>query len=84
MPIHVATTNQVALQQMCEQGMGLARLFHADARPALERGSLSRVLPRWRLPSRPVTMLTPTWDNEPTKVTVAVAALRRYFTTLVG
>jgi DNA-binding transcriptional LysR family regulator len=83
-PIHVATTNQIALQQMCEQGMGLARLFYADVRPALERGSLSRVLPRWHLPSRPVTMLTPGRDNEPAKVSVAVAALERHFTAREG
>lgn len=82
LPIHVATTNQIALQQMCEQGMGLARLFHADARPALERGALSRVLPRWRLPSRPVTMLTPTREGQPAKVRVALAALARHFATL--
>ena len=27
--IRIATTSQIALQQMCEQGMGLACLFHA-------------------------------------------------------
>lgn len=79
LPIHIATTNQIALQQMCEQGMGIARLFHADARPAIERGALMRVLPRWRLPSRPVTMLTPKREAEPAKVRVALAALERHF-----
>lgn len=82
LPIHIATTNQIALQQMCEQGMGMARLFYADARPALERGALMRVLPRWRLPSRPVTMLTPRRESEPAKVRVALAALERHFTAL--
>ncbi len=82
LPIHVATTNQIALQQMCEQGMGLARLFYADAQPALERGALSRVLPRWHLPSRPVTMLTPARASQPAKIRVALAALERHFAAL--
>lgn len=82
LPIHIATTNQIALQQMCEQGMGLARLFYADVRPALERGALMRVLPRWRLPSRPVTLLTPKRESEPAKVRVALTALERHFATL--
>ena len=82
LPIHVATSNQIALQQMCEQGMGLARLFHADVRGALERGGLSRVLPRWHLPSRPVVMLTPLQESQPAKVRVALAALERHFKAL--
>jgi DNA-binding transcriptional LysR family regulator len=51
LPIRISTTNQITLQQMCEQGMGIARLFYLDARPSLERGSLVRVLPRLRLPT---------------------------------
>lgn len=82
LPIHIATTNQIALQQMCEQGMGLTRLFYADARPALDRGALMRVLSRWRLTSRPVTMLTPRHGIAPAKVRVALAALERHFTAL--
>lgn len=82
LPIHVATTNQIALQQMCEQGMGIACLFYADVRPALERGALTRVLPRWSLTSRPVTMLTPKRDGVPAKVRVAMIALERHFATL--
>jgi DNA-binding transcriptional LysR family regulator len=82
LPIHVATTNQIALQQMCELNMGLARLFYADARPALGRGALLRVLPRWHLPSRPVTMLIPAHENQPAKVRVALAALERHFAAL--
>ncbi|WP_420606519.1 LysR family transcriptional regulator [Novosphingopyxis sp.] len=79
LPIHIATSNQIALQQMCEQGMGMARLFHADARPALERGALSQLLSRWHLPSRPVTMLTPARETHPAKVRVALTALERHF-----
>jgi DNA-binding transcriptional LysR family regulator len=81
-PIHIATTNQIALQQMCEQGTGIACLFYADVRPALEGGALMRVLPRWSLTTRPVTMVTPKRDGVPAKVRVAMIALERHFATL--
>ncbi len=84
LPIRIATTNQIALQQLCEQGMGIACLAYADVRAALERGALTRVLPQWRLPSRPVTLVTTRRKGEPAKVRVAVAALQRYFTVLGG
>lgn len=76
------TTNQIALRQMCEQGMGIARLFYADVRPALEQGLLIRVLPKTRLPSLDLTMLTAKRDEGPAKVSIAVAALRRHFASL--
>ena len=81
-PIHFVTTNQIALQQMCEQGMGIACLSYADVRPALERGALMRVLSRWHLPSRLVTMVAPKRDGVPAKVRVAMIALEQYFATL--
>ena len=81
-PVRIATTSQVALQQLCEQGMGLASLIYPDVRPALERGALVRLLPRWRLPSSPVTLVTRRRDGEPAKVRVTVDALRRYFAAL--
>ena len=80
--IHAVTTNQIALQQMCEQGMGIACLFYADVRPALGRGTLTRVLPRWFPIARPVTMVTPKRDGVPAKVRVAMAALERHFAML--
>jgi DNA-binding transcriptional LysR family regulator len=83
-PVRISTTNQIALQQMCEEGMGVAGLFHVDVRRALERGSLMRVLPHWFLPSRPVTMLTPRRDGEAAKVRVALAAQQRHFSSLTG
>lgn len=78
-PVRIATTSQVALHQLCEQGMGLAVLFYPDVRPALERGLLVRLLPGWRLPSWPVTLVSRRRDGEPARVRVAVDALRRYF-----
>ncbi|QDQ26868.1 LysR family transcriptional regulator [Chitinimonas arctica] len=76
------TTNQIALRQMCEQGMGIARLFYADVQPVLEQGLLIRVLPKTRLPSLDLTMLTAKRDEGPAKVSIAVAALRRHFASL--
>ena len=83
-PVRISTTSQVALQQLCEEGMGVAALFYQDARPALERGALVRVLPGWRLPSAVVTMVTSSTPGEPVKVTVAMAALRKYFAGLAA
>jgi DNA-binding transcriptional LysR family regulator len=76
------TTHQIALRQMCEQGMGIARLFYADVRAALEQGLLTRVLPQRRLASYALTMLTAGRDGEPAKVRVAMAALKTYFAAL--
>ena len=84
LPIRTSTTNQITLQQMCEQGMGIARLFYVDVRPSLERGVLVRVLPQQRLPSHALTLLTPSREGEPAKVRVALAALRQYFSSLHG
>ncbi|MBV8658712.1 MAG: LysR family transcriptional regulator [Burkholderiales bacterium] len=77
-----ATTNQIALRQLCEQGMGIALLVYADVRPALEQGLLTRILPQIRLPSYPLTLLTGGRDREPAKVRVAMAALKSHFASL--
>jgi DNA-binding transcriptional LysR family regulator len=82
--VRIASNNQFALQQMCEQGLGLARLAHADVLPALARGALVRLLPQWRFTPMPVAAVTPRRDGEPAKVRVAVAALKRYFAALPG
>lgn len=81
-PMRIGTTSQVALQQLCEDGMGVAVLFYPDARPALERGTLVRMLPGWRLPSSPVTMVTYSSEGEAAKVRVAAGALKSYFASL--
>lgn len=82
LPVRTCTTGQVALQQLCEEGAGIAALFYQDVRTALERGSLVRLLAGWRLPSHRVTMVTPSGDREPAKARVAGEALRRYFSRL--
>ena len=82
--VRIASNNQLALQQMCEQGLGIARLGHADVLPSLARGALVRLLPQWRLMPIPVTAITPRRDGEPVKVRAAMEALKRYFATLPG
>ena len=84
LPVRTSTTNQISLQQMCEQGMGIAQLFYVDVRPALEKGALVRVLPHYRQPSYPLTMLTPSRESEPAKVIVALAAIKRHFSSVHG
>lgn len=78
----VASNNQVALQQMCEHGLGIARLVRADIVDELARGALAQVLPSWRLPSWPVWAVTPRRDGEEAKVRAALDYLKRYFAQL--
>lgn len=82
--VRIASNNQLALQQLCEQGLGLARLGHVDVLPSLARGTLLRLLPNWRFRPLPVTAVTPQRDAEPAKVRVAIEALKRYFKALPG
>jgi len=76
----IASNNQISLQQMCEHGLGLARLAHADVAPALARGALVRVLAQWRFAAMPVWAVTPRRDEaEAAKVRGAVDFLKRHF-----
>jgi DNA-binding transcriptional LysR family regulator len=79
----IVSNNQLSLQQMCEHGLGIARLGHADVGALLARGALVRVLPQWRFASLPVWAVTPRRDEaEAAKVRGAVDHLRRHFATL--
>ncbi|HKO47931.1 MAG TPA: LysR substrate-binding domain-containing protein, partial [Polyangiaceae bacterium] len=79
----IASNNQVALQQICEHGLGIARLMHAEAQPALERGGLVRVMPEYRCESLPVWAVTPNLaESEAAKVRSAIAHLKRHFALL--
>lgn len=80
--VRIASNNQLSLQQMCEQGLGLARLGHADVLPLLARGALIHVLPQWHFGAMPVNAVTQRREGEPVKVAVAVDAFKRYFSTL--
>ena len=79
----IASNNQLSLQQLCEHGLGIARLAHADVTPALARGALVRVLPQWHFASMPVWAVTPRRDEaEAAKVRGAVEHLKRHFASL--
>jgi DNA-binding transcriptional LysR family regulator len=80
--VRIASNNQLSLQQMCEQGLGLARLGHADVMPLLARGVLVQVLPQWQFGSMPVNAVTQRREGEPVKVGAAVQAFKRYFALL--
>lgn len=84
LPVRIASNNHVALQQMCEQALGPARLGYSDVLAALSRGTLVRLLPQWRITPLPVVAVTPRREGEPAKVRVAMEALKRYFATLPG
>ncbi|VTU23413.1 D-malate degradation protein R [Variovorax sp. PBS-H4] len=78
----IASNNVIALQQMCEHGLGIARLARADVLPSLQRGVLVEVMAPWRLPSMPVWAMTPQRDREAAKVSAALDYLKRYFAAL--
>jgi DNA-binding transcriptional LysR family regulator len=79
----IASNNQFSLQQMCEHGLGIARLAHADVAPVLARGALVRVLPQWTFAAMPVWAVTPRRDEaEAAKVRGAVDYLKRWFAAL--
>lgn len=80
----IASNNQIAVQHMCEHGLGIAQLAHADVVPALQRGALVQVLGDWRLPGLPVWAVTPKRVGQAAKVRVALEYLTRYFAVLQG
>ena len=78
----IVSNNQISLQQMSEQGLGIARLAHIDVKSSLERGALVQVLPSWQLAPIPVWAVTPKRDGEAAKVRAALDYLKRYFAAL--
>ena len=78
-PVRIASNNHLSLQQMCEQGLGIARLGYADVLPAMTRGTLVHVLPQWYFSPVAVSALTPRRAGEPVKVRAALDALQHYF-----
>jgi DNA-binding transcriptional LysR family regulator len=75
----IASNNQLALQQMCEHGLGIAQLARIDAAPALARGALVQLLAPWTLPALPVWAVTPRRRGEAAKVRAALDHVQRYF-----
>lgn len=80
----VVSNNQLTLQQMCVDGMGLALLGSIDVHADIAAGRLVRLLPDWSLPGLDIWAVTPQRDAQPAKVRMAIAALEQHFRTLPG
>jgi DNA-binding transcriptional LysR family regulator len=78
----IVSNNQVSLQQMCEHGLGIARMVRTDVQSSIQRGDLVQVLPSWRLAAMPVWAVTPRREGEAAKVRAALDYLKRYFAAL--
>jgi len=75
---HIASNNQLALQQMCEAGLGVALLGSMDVHGDVQAGRLVRLLPGWSFGGLDIWAVTPQRDAQPAKVRQAIAALAAY------
>ena len=55
----IVSNNQVALQRMCELGLGIARLARVDVLQSLHRRALVQVLDGWWQEPLPIWAVTP-------------------------
>ncbi|QGZ65168.1 LysR family transcriptional regulator [Paraburkholderia acidisoli] len=77
--VRAMSTSQPAVQQLCEEGMGIARVSYVEVLAQLKSRRLVHVLPKWAFAPLPVTLVTPRKEGQPAKVRAAVQALRDYF-----
>ena len=82
--LHIASNNQLSIQQMCEAGLGLALQGSLDVQDALRAGRLVRLLPQWSMGPLDIWAVTPQRDAQPAKVRQAIAALHSYLVTQPG
>ena len=81
---HVASNNQLSIQQMCEAGLGLALLGSMDVADTVAEGRLVRLLPDWDFGGLDIWAVTPQRQAQPAKVRQAIAALQAYLARLPG
>ena len=74
----ITSNNQLAVQQMCEAGLGLALLTSLDVADAVAQQRLARLLPDWDFGALDIWALTPQRQTQPAKVRQAIAALQAY------
>lgn len=74
----ITSNNQLAVQQMCEAGLGLALLTSLDVADAVAQQRLARLLPDWDFGELDIWALTPQRQTQPAKVRQAIAALQAY------
>ncbi|WP_043340025.1 LysR substrate-binding domain-containing protein, partial [Comamonas sp. B-9] len=76
------SNQQYALQQLCSEGLGLARLFSLEVADQVRSGQLLRLLPDWDCGSLRISALTPERQALPARVRLALAALQAHFAPL--
>ena len=75
----VRCTQQLAVQQLCLDGLGVAQLFSLDVAERVARGELLRLLPDWDCGQLAIWALTPGRQALPARVRVALQAIQGHF-----
>ena len=75
----VRCTQQLAVQQLCLDGLGVAQLFSLDVAELVARGELLRLLPDWDCGQLAIWALTPDRQALPARVRVALKAIQAHF-----
>lgn len=78
----IISNQQYALQQLCSEGLGLARLFSLEVADQVRSGQLLRLLPDWDCGSLRISALTPERQALPARVRLALATLQAHFAPL--
>ncbi len=79
----IICNQQQGLQQLCAEGLGLARIFSLDAADQIASGQLVRVLPDWDCGSLAIWAMTPHRNALPARVRMALTALQAHFAQFV-
>lgn len=80
----IICNQQQGLQQLCSEGLGLAKLFSLDVAEPVANGQLLRLLPEWDCGSLDIWALTPQRDALPARVRLALKALQAQFAPLAS
>ncbi|MFG5776802.1 LysR substrate-binding domain-containing protein [Comamonas sp. J-3] len=80
----IICNQQQGLQQLCSEGLGLAKLFSLDVAEPVANGQLLRLLPEWDCGSLDIWALTPQRDALPARVRLALKALQAQFAPLAA
>ena len=75
----IACNQQLGVQQLCSDGLGLAKLFSLDVDAQVANGTLLHLLPDWDCGSLDIWAITPQRHALPARVRMALAALQAHF-----
>lgn len=81
---HLHSNHQMAVQELCEAGLGVALLSAIDVADRVRDGHLVRLLPDWEMGLLDIWTVTPQRDAQPAKVRQAITELQAYFAQLDG